>query len=474
MVNVFLERYDANSKCDIYQGFFTSAINVYCCAWTFLVFVIVGKKWKNAIMYIIIMHYALRYIGNVIENIGKLRTVKYEKYDYPSNEGYMWNHAVSRVVLYISEIIGDWYLLVRTKAIVKSNKKLKWVYVTCIIYNIVRLSKIYFNFKYVPFKDNFDPKEDKLDFYLRKVEYKKNKWICDLLLHTTSIFYDLAVIITLKKNVFVKYNNITHGEKKGNFFIANFQRLSVYRIYWTVILSILFSPLIFMFCFTLLYALNQVNTLKPEQQIAFFQTYCNDRDIENIRISIMNVSYILIYVDQIMLRHYDRINKVTVINQSSNSYNNSSSINQYSNNNGSRLHNFSKVYHDTNKQFDDTEGQNLICYKNNDENIYNKSFNLNNSEMDNINSPRTPTSLNSFNSPNPTNSQNSLNIPNYKNSSKSLNFPNQVIRNNKDPINYYDFTNKNDINNMSINCYNNNKNNQQWKKYFNSLNQNNY
>jgi len=39
---------------------FLSAINVYCGTWIFHVFVLVGKKWKNAIMYIIIMHYDLK------------------------------------------------------------------------------------------------------------------------------------------------------------------------------------------------------------------------------------------------------------------------------------------------------------------------------------------------------------------------------------------------------------------------------
>ncbi|KAG4104327.1 hypothetical protein H8356DRAFT_927422 [Neocallimastix lanati (nom. inval.)] len=42
---------------------FLSAINVYFCAWIFHVFVLVGKKWKNPIMYIIIIHYDLRYLG---------------------------------------------------------------------------------------------------------------------------------------------------------------------------------------------------------------------------------------------------------------------------------------------------------------------------------------------------------------------------------------------------------------------------
>jgi len=439
-----IKKYYGESKWDTYQSLFTAAIDHYCCAWTFLVFILIGKKWKNTIIYIIIIHYALRYIGKVVETLSEFRENKYPgyNYEYRSNEAYIWGHATSRVILYISEVIGDWYLLVRTKAIVKSNKKIRWVFVTCIIYNIARLSKIYFNFTYIPFKENFDPKADELDFFLRKVEYKKNKWICDLILHTTSIVYDLAVIITLKRNVFIKYENVTHGKTKGNFFIAKFQRLSVYRIYWTVILSICFSPLIFMFCITLLYGLNYINTLKDSDKIQFYKNYCNDRDIENIRINIMNVSYILIYVDQIMLRYYARQNKITIMQASSNSIIRNNSTNHLSGNYGNRLYNFSKVYHETNKQFEDIDSQKLINYKNNDNvnvNYNNKSFDLNN------------------------------------NSESTIKYDNSANKNNS-RINYYDINNNNKVNNDNngtMNYYNN-INNPQWKKYYNSLNQNNY
>ncbi|ORX83168.1 hypothetical protein BCR32DRAFT_267140 [Anaeromyces robustus] len=343
-----LKRFDSPElRLDRAQKVITKIIDHYTFAWTFIVLLLIGrKKWRSPTGYLIILHIIARDVGLLIENIGKLTPAKYPGYDYPSNNEYRWGHALSRVAYYTCEVIGDWYLLIRTKALVKSNKKIKWVYVTCILYNIAKLSKIYFNYKYVPYKDDFDPKRDEFDYFLGKVEYKRNKWICDFFQHIACTIYDIVVIITLKKNVFVNYDNITHG----NFFIAKFKRLSIYRIYFTVFLSLFCSPLIFLFCIKLIYALNNINSLKDDDKTAFYKANCGDTEIENIRVNIINVNYILIYIDQILLRHYSKENKVT-------------------------------VYHEINNQY---ENQNLINYKNiNDINFNDKSMNINNNESSN-------------------------------------------------------------------------------------------
>ncbi|ORX64111.1 hypothetical protein BCR32DRAFT_287325 [Anaeromyces robustus] len=407
-----LKKFDAiETRLDRIQKIFTKIPEHYTFAWTFIVLLLIGRKrWKSPIGYLIILHILARDIGLLIENIGKVTPYQYPGYDYPSNGEYLWGHALSRVAYYICEVIGDWYLLIRTKALVKSNKKIKWVYLTCIIYNIAKLSKIYFNYKYIPFKDNFNPERDDFDYFLRKVEYKRNKWICDFFQHIANTIYDITVIITLKRNVFVNYNNvITHnGKTKGNFFIEKFRRLSIYRIYFTVILSLFCSPLIFLFCIKLIYALNNIDSLKNDEKVSFYKANCSDTEIENIRVNIINVNYILIYIDQILLRHYSKENKITVMhgntngyannntndynnnnnnnnnNNSSNSKNNHSSINYYNNedsvisfnnndnsvisynSNNKKMYSFCKVYHEVNKQFEDIESQNLLNYKDKD------------------------------------------------------------------------------------------------------------
>ncbi|ORX80365.1 hypothetical protein BCR32DRAFT_22745 [Anaeromyces robustus] len=467
---------DSNSpslKCDLNQKFFTLTFDNYAFLFPFFILFLVGKKWKNTIIYMIIVNYILRYIGDVIGNISQLMTPKYPTYEYPSNEGYKWGHALSRLILYTGDIIADWYLLIRTKAIVKSNKKIRWLYITCIIFNISKIAKIYFNFKYVPFKDNFNPelKEDVLDFYLRKVEYKKNKWICDLIGQITSVIYEIAVIIVLKKNVFINYDHITNNATKENFFIVKFKRLSVYRIYCTVFLSILCSPLIFVFCIKLIIGLNQVNYLPDDEKISYYKKNCNDKNIENVRLAIMNFTYCLMYLDQILLRQYSKQGQVVVF-QSNNSVNsnfrnNNSNINNdkginhsvsiTTNNlkNSSFINDnrISKLYiNKTHNNYEDIEGQNLISYKN-DDICNNKSL-----------SERYETNITTYN-----NNYKNLNNINFNNKVDYLNSPTNLTiastsssptsANSKTRMNYYDINN-------------NSNNHSQWKQYLNSLNQN--
>ncbi|ORX83169.1 hypothetical protein BCR32DRAFT_278251 [Anaeromyces robustus] len=465
---------------DLAQKVYSKVITHFTFAWTIFVLFLIGKKkWKSPVGNLLISFIITKIIGLIIDNSGKLVPKKYPDYDYDyaSNEEYIWSYALCRVVYYTCEIIGDWYLLIRTKALVKSNKKIKWVYVTCIIYNIAKLSKNYINYSYTPYKDNFDPERDEFDYFLRKVEHKRNKWICDLIQHILGTIYEITVIITLKRNVFVNYDGVTNTKTKGNFFIEKFKKLSIYRIYFTIILSLFCSPLIFLFCLKLLYAINNINYLPDKEKKNFYKNYCSDSEIESIRVAITNVSYALIYIDQVLLRHYSKESKVTVVNSSSNGVNNDSStynysnenndINNYSKNSGSvithysdnnkKVYNFSKIYHEINDQY---ENQNPINYKNNDDtNFISKSINTNNMgktfKYDKI-------KVNDFNIENKY----------YKEKINYYDLTNN--NNNKIIIDVYSNKNNNDNNNNNNYNYNYNYNkynynNSEYKNYYNSL-----
>ncbi|ORX76349.1 hypothetical protein BCR32DRAFT_284269 [Anaeromyces robustus] len=493
------DKYKVDSIWDDYQDYFTTIIKHYSFPWTFLIFVIVGfKKWRSPVMLIIIFHFILRYIGIIFENTGDVMENKYPGYDYSyhSNEAYKWSHAISRIIYYSSDIVGDWYLLFRTKALVKSNKKIIMVYITCILFNCSKLAKIYFNFSYTPFKENFDPELDRYDYYSKKIEYKKKKWTCDFFLHIASIIYDLTVIITLKRNVFINYENITEKNERENIFIKKFQQISTYRIYWTLLLSIICSPLVFLFCTKLVYTYHNLDFLQDQEKINFYKEHCDDSDIEKFRVSINHTGYVLMYIDQILLRYYAIENKKINgtnpkknynmikyhnyynINNNDNDYNNNNYNNDYNDNNDNnsnshnknknknkshshshsnsnsrsikfyrsnsiKKYNFSKVYHDINNQFD--EYQNLINYNNNDYMGF-KSKSLDRYDKENS-------------------------TKNYYNKFDSAN------RYSRNKTNYFDLKSKtnnntnNNNNHISVDYYNSN-NRTGWETYYNSLSRN--
>ncbi|ORX78586.1 hypothetical protein BCR32DRAFT_270006 [Anaeromyces robustus] len=309
----FIKNYDSKSNWDIYQDFFTFITTHYSFRWTFLLFIITGKRnWRNPVMLIIIFHLVFREIGIIFGDIAKLLPNKYPNYNYRSNEAFFIDHGLSRVFYYTSEVIADWYLLLRTKAIVKSNRKIIWVYITCALYCLSKLIKNYVNFSYIPYPDGFDPARDKMLFFKRRVTYKKNKWICDVILLITSIIYDIVVILTLKKYVFTNYDKIIQeNNKKETFFIEKFKTLTTYRIYWTLLLTVLCTPIVLLFCFNLIYALNNVENFKDEKSATtFYENYCNDSAIEDFRVDVTHTGYILIKNSDIRI-HYENNNKYT-------------------------------------------------------------------------------------------------------------------------------------------------------------------
>ncbi|ORX77959.1 hypothetical protein BCR32DRAFT_282728 [Anaeromyces robustus] len=385
LVDILEDQYP--SIWDNYNKIFSTGINSIYFLWTILVFIIIsGNKSKNLVLYLIVFVFTFNYIGLLINaNASIIFPKQYKEYgyEYSSNESYLWGHFLSRLFFYIGNIIGDWYLLIRTRSFVKSNRRIIWVFITCILYNMATLIKIYINFKYTPFKNNFDPVNDKLDYYTRKLEYKKNKWICDLFVQLASLCYDVAVLITLKRKVFINFNydNIIKGKTKGNILILKFQRLSEYRIYLTILFSLFASPLILLFCFKLLRGLNLSNDINPKDKIKYIKDYCNDNEIEDIRRAFMNLTYILIFVDQIMLKYITTKNNnqpTDSRNYIINTYSNNDDDREINNNNNSSSR-YKKYYN--NKNYEDIENQSLIS-----DNINNYiNFNNNNKLMNEIN-----------------------------------------------------------------------------------------
>ncbi|OUM57833.1 hypothetical protein PIROE2DRAFT_17064 [Piromyces sp. E2] len=136
--------------------------------------------------------------------------------EYPySWMGWYIGICFSNSIFFTREIVGDWYLVLRTKSLIK-NKSIPLVYITCIIYNISKLVAIIFYSMNLP--EPYSILSD--NSYTNQLrEIAKNFTTIILIIQIASIIYDLANIYYLRKNFIDKYKK--NQDKKKNGFIQN-------------------------------------------------------------------------------------------------------------------------------------------------------------------------------------------------------------------------------------------------------------
>ena len=215
---------------------------------------------------------------------------------------------MASIFWYASEIMGDWYPLLRTKAIIKNKRKIKFIYLICILFNLVKLvqmSNYLFN---VPFRKGYDIPSEELE---KLYDEDNTKFTYKVIINTAlqqlfSLTYDISVIIALRKNVFnevykdkkerYKHNekdNDSESERKYNF-LKKFKQLSEYRIYVSMVLTIIGIILMIVMSFFIVYA----NMHKDKNSTGIDYSIAN-----SIREMILNFNYNLMYIDQILLRY---------------------------------------------------------------------------------------------------------------------------------------------------------------------------
>jgi len=205
---------------------------------------------------------------------------------------------------YIGEIIGDWYPLLRTKAVARDKTSKMFVYTSCGIYNLAKLSipisQLFLNPTKLYSNDGVYNK-DYVDSYY-------NYYSCLLVvIIATSLFYDSMVYIVLKKQLFNK-NSIDYG------FLKKFRTISEYRIIISAIIGVIGLP------FTLVTAITKVVLYNNELKDLNFS-------IEEFRDVINNVQYMIIFIDQILLIHTK--NDSSIESYYDDKYNNKSSTYGY-------------------------------------------------------------------------------------------------------------------------------------------------
>ncbi|OUM59624.1 hypothetical protein PIROE2DRAFT_14768 [Piromyces sp. E2] len=201
--------------------------------------------------------------------------------------------VISPIFCFVGEIIGDWYLLIRTRAILCTERIPKLLYITCIIYNI---SKIIFIFGPIYLTPSSIQKVDIAftdRYYLFCV-------IASVIVQVTSIIYDLTIIHYLRKNLFrkTKENKIL----RNNNFFEKLKQTSEYRIIISVLLSFSIIPIT-----TILY-------LQDRSRMEMYNT------VVTFRYIFVYINYYMMYIDQVLLRFYaERNNTLQFMVSSSNS-----------------------------------------------------------------------------------------------------------------------------------------------------------
>jgi len=306
MPSLLISKFDTN-EVDKYQVIFTQPIVHEFFPWTCLALLLTHKNWKKFIVILMVVHYILRMLGDMHE-----RSLYVRKPDYPEswpfgNSQWMKTYGVASVLWHASEIIGDWYLLLRTKAIVKNNKKIRWIYITCGVYNLIKVAQIFSFINYVPFRKGYDEADEQLKYAyytLDMADFKNNKWTNVAIQQICSLLYDISVFIVLRKYVFTDKEGMKLINKSGNSFLTKFKQISEYRIILSIIVTVCGIPLIFTYAFYVFYCHKTTTALDSSEKISAVNNMVDDSVIDPIRTLILNFSYTFMYIDQIMLRFF--------------------------------------------------------------------------------------------------------------------------------------------------------------------------
>ncbi|ORY43196.1 hypothetical protein LY90DRAFT_671768 [Neocallimastix californiae] len=361
--------------------------------WTLLLFILHKFNFKKPVMKIVLIHFILRSTGDVLDKLGNLWSYyfanQYKEIKNGDDTIYLWEGCQYRsfqtemhpmkwfvtrqlgvLFWFTGEIAADWYPLVRTRAVARDQKSIRLVYWACGIFNITKITIIVYHWCFSPAK-----LYDKNGVYNKELvnEFYVYYWIIHLLIIYASVFYDVAVFHVLKKCVFK-----TVKVKSG--FLKKFQTISEYRIFISAGINIIFLPIVSV-------------TIVLKLIYYYYKGYHNlNFSFDEIRQSIANVQYFMIFIDQILLLRSKKeatknmsINALAKLN--GNYFNNKSSSNsifQY-NSAKSNLLNYNpdesqndllKSYNSNHHDFEKFSLHSV----NNDNNYNGGNFNMNNND----------------------------------------------------------------------------------------------
>jgi len=291
--------------------------------WTLLIFIIHRFDFRKPVMKIILAHFILRTMGDIVDKLGDLMPRYYSttvttnalnetvygcKYYSSAPEMHPLKWLITRQIgctlWCLGEIVADWYPLLRTRAVCKDHKPLISIYIACAIFNMTKITLFLYHYTLSPAKLYKEGVYDKTKIDMFYFKY----WLIQLCVIYTSTIYDASVYFVLKKCL----ARINHYQLS---FIKKFKTISEYRILISAFICATFLPII---SFTIL----------AKYYYYYKYTYHNlEFSFDEIRQSINNVQYFMIFIDQILLT---RSNQETFLEasrqKSSMNYSNSSSM----------------------------------------------------------------------------------------------------------------------------------------------------
>jgi len=242
-------------------------------------------------MKIILAHYVLRAIGDILDQLSGLMTHYFAldkdgaciNVQSAEHHPLRWllTRQIGLIFWYFGEICGDWYPLLRTRAVARDQKSMIWVYISCGLFNLSKIALIIIQFVGLPFTSLYNVQTGMYN------EAKKNTfynyyWGAIAVIIICSLLYDITVFIVLKKQIF--------SRTKNDFgFLKKFRTISEYRIIVSVIICVLLLPIVLVTI-----GIKYYFYIKKDMKELNFS-------FEDIRLLIVNVQYFMIFIDQIML-----------------------------------------------------------------------------------------------------------------------------------------------------------------------------
>ena len=287
--------------------------------WVFLLLLINGKKnYKRKVNFILVFHWFFRATGDALNSlVFSDNTIKEnEKYYWPYNKHNQYRCInVAYIFWTIGEILGDWYLLLRVKAVSDKNYSMKSVYITCILYNLTKINGVILRFIRVPENYIKNLSTEKNSYYPNRdiFEYKLMVWTIILIIQIFCFIYDITVIFALKNFLYIKlkeyntnsifngFKKITDSENNNNLsFIDLMKTMSEFRIILSMISSFFFIPFVILFIFVIIKEYQNVSNIDLyKASKSNFEEITSS--LNNLRDVVLGIDYTFMYIDQFLL-----------------------------------------------------------------------------------------------------------------------------------------------------------------------------
>ncbi|KAG4102040.1 hypothetical protein H8356DRAFT_258768 [Neocallimastix lanati (nom. inval.)] len=281
-------------KIDSYQNIFNVYLKSSFFPWVCLILILNEGSWHKPINLLLIVHWILRATGDLFRNLMQLNPIDFGCYWPYSSKNWLISNGIAHIFWLSGEMVGDWYLFLRSKAIIQNKTRLKMIFCTCILFNLTKVFGMYCYFIHTPMNLRIRDDEDKLIPDLNT--YNIAWWSTVFFIEITCCLYELTVIYALKKEVLNRIEKTMNY--KYNPFIEKFRQISEFRILTSVIISIIFLPFVAFFIGILIK--EYLSDLKEIDYVL------QDGPVEQLRQVVLSFNYSFIYIDQVLLRRLIR------------------------------------------------------------------------------------------------------------------------------------------------------------------------